>query len=158
MQVHLKLSNSILLVFLDSLLEPIHYTTRVKRGTMRAKNIVMEHNTATPWGSIQDLFETKKLTDMSFSAQIQQMVTMEIQIFNCQLPAYLLASSDLSEPAITTTQSFSTAIFVPTLDKSATEPMMIILASSNMVYGCWICSPYLNIINSKTPQIITATF
>ena len=46
MQVHLKLSHSILLVFLDSLLEPIHYTTRVKRGTMRAKNIVMEHNTA----------------------------------------------------------------------------------------------------------------
>lgn len=157
MLVHHKLSYRILLGFLDSLLEPIYYTVRVERGTVSAKNLAIEHNTATPWGSIPDLFE-KKLTNMPFSAEIQQVVIMEIQIFNCPLPAYLLASSDLSEPAITTTQSFSTAIFVPTLDKSATEPMMIMLASSNMVYGCWMCSSSFNIINSKTPQIITATF
>ena len=50
--------------------------------------------------------------------------------------AYLLARSDLSEPAITTTQSFSTAIFVPILDKSATEPTMMMTASSNVMNGC----------------------
>ena len=137
MQVHHKLSHRILLGFLDSFLEPIYYTVRVERGTVSAKNLAIEHNTATPWGSIPDLFENKKLTNMPFSAEIQQVVIMEIQIFNCPLPAYLLASSDLSEPAITTTQSFSTAIFVPTLDKSATEPMMIMLASEAISYVRW---------------------
>lgn len=71
---------------------------------------------------------------------------------------YLLARSDLSEPAITTTQSFSTAIFVPTLDKSAIEPTMMITASSNVMKGCWICCSSSSIIKSKTPQMITATF
>lgn len=50
--------------------------------------------------------------------------------------AYLLAKSDLSEPAITTTQSFSTAIFVPILDKSATEPTTMMTASSSVMKGC----------------------
>ena len=54
----------------------------------------------------------------------------------CATEAYLLARSDLSEPAITTTQSFSTAIFVPTLDKSAIEPTMMMTASSNVIKGC----------------------
>lgn len=71
---------------------------------------------------------------------------------------YLLARRDLSEPEMTTTQSFSTAIFVPTLDKSAIEPTMIMTASSNVMKGCWICCSNFNMINSKTPQIITATF
>ena len=59
MQVHHKLSHRILLGFLDSLLEPIYYTVRVERGTVSAKNLAIEHNTATPGGSIPDLFEKK---------------------------------------------------------------------------------------------------
>ena len=72
---------------------------------------------------------------------------------------YLLARSSLSEPAITTTQSFSTAIFVPMLDKSAMEPLIMMKASSMVITDLrGICCSSSNKIRSKPPQTITATF